>query len=681
MDLLDTKLKITHLKQEIRKHDELYFIKSSPIITDHQYDILRKEVERLEFIYPELRSDTSVTQTVGVKSHKSFLKVRHKYPMLSLKNAFSVEDVVKFFTRINKFAYLGNRDKVLIQCEPKIDGVSFAAYFNNGKLKSAATRGDGIVGEDITTNIKTIATFPARVDYLKNFEVRGEVYITKKDFLELNKYITINNKPPFANPRNAASGSLRQLNSNITKRRRLNYFIWGGEISHIDTQKEMMEKFSSLGFITNDNTLLSDNIEDIIDYHKTMNMGRSDLDYDIDGLVYKVNNLKLQRYIGNISRAPKWAIAHKFPAEHAETMIEDIRLQVSRTGAITPVAKLRPINIGGTLVTKALLHNEKEILKKDIKIGDIVLIKKAGDVIPQVVEVILKKRTSTVKSFCFPDKCPACHSQIINCGSDVVKRCTGGTKCDAQLIERLCHFVSKNAFNIEGLSKYLIVQLYKKKLLRLPADLFRLQDFIAPTQITKWERWGDKSVNNLFSSIKKSKIIPLDRFIYALGIRYVGNVTAKTISTHFKDINSFLNFISQDNQRKKLKEVKGIGRITMKNFIDFFSHADNINNTKNILKYITVTPILELKTVDNKLKDKTIVFTGTLKKYSRDIIHNIAKTMGATIATSVSHKVDYVVYGKNAGTKLHKANLLNIETISEDKFLYLINDSNRQSKI
>ena len=676
MNLLDARLKIIHLKQAIQKHDELYFIKSSPIISDDQYDALRREIEELEFIYPELQTNTSVTQTVGTKTQKGFTKIRHKYPMLSLKNAFNREDVIDFITRIKRFAYLDNRDKVAIQCELKIDGVSFAAYFQNGKLKSAATRGDGTIGEDITNNIKTIAKFPAQVDYFENFEVRGEVYMTKKTFLELNKNITTHNKLPFANPRNAASGSLRQLNPNITKERRLSYFVWGGQVSQVSTQKDMIQKFSSFGFITNSNTLLSCNIDDIINYYKIMSVKRVHLDYDIDGLVYKVNSLKLQKDIGNMSRAPRWAIAHKFPTEYAETRIEDILVQVGRTGAITPIAKLKPVNIGGTLITKASLHNEKEILRKDIKIGDIVLIKKAGDVIPKVIEVVLKKRMSTVKPFLFPKKCPICDSEIVNYGYDIVKRCTGDMKCDAQLIERLCHFVSKNAFNIEGLSKCLIVYLYEKKLLKLPADLFQLENLISRTQIITWKRWGNKLADNLFLSIRNSKSILLDKFIYALGIRYIGNVTAKIIGNHFKNVDALLSFILLDNKIKILEEIKGLGKITIKNFVDFFSHSHNVNNIKSILKYVDVVPIVELRTPDNKLKGKTVVFTGMLRKYSRNTIHSIAGKMGIIIATSVSSKVDYLICGQNAGIKLHKANLLNVKIISENDFLHWIGHTN-----
>ena len=672
MNLLDARLKIIHLKQIIKKHDELYFIKSSPIISDDQYDTLRREIEELEFIYPELQTNNSVTQTVGTKTQKGFSKIRHKYPMLSLKNAFNREDIINFVTRIKRFAYLDTNDKVAIQCELKIDGVSFAAYFQNGKLKSAATRGDGTIGEDITNNIKTIAKFPAQVDYFENFEVRGEVYMTKKNFLELNENITIHNKLPFANPRNAASGSLRQLNPSITKKRRLSYFVWGGQISRVSTQKDMIQKFSSFGFVTNNNTLLSYNVDDIINYHKIMNVERVNLDYDIDGLVYKVNSLKLQKDIGNMSRAPRWAIAHKFPTEYAETRIEDILLQVGRTGAITPVAKLQPINIGGTLITKASLHNEKEILRKDIKIGDIVLIKKAGDVIPKVVDVILDKRMSTVRTFVFPKRCPVCGSTIVNYGNDIVKRCTGDMKCDAQLIERLCHFVSKNAFNIEGLSKCLIVYLYQKKLLRLPADLFQLENLISPTQIITWKRWGNKLADNLFSSIKNSKSILLDKFIYALGIRYIGNTTAKIIGNHFKNVDALLSFIVQDNKIEILEEIKGIGKVTIKNFIDFFTHSHNVNSIKSILKYVDVVPITESRVPDSKLKGKTVVFTGILRKYSRNTIHNIARKMCIKVVTSVSYKVDYLICGQNAGIKLHKANLLNIKIISEDDFLHWI---------
>ncbi len=669
LNLSNAKIRIIWLKKEIKKHDKLYYIKSSPIITDYQYDELRKELEEIEALYPELQSKISVTHTVGTKTQRGFSKIRHEYPMLSLSNAFSQNDITDFLTRIKKLINLDHYNRIKIQCEPKIDGVSFAAHFENGKLQSAATRGDGTIGENITSNIQTIAKFPTQVNYFKKFEVRGEVYMTKEDFLELNKSNIRNNKSTFANPRNAASGSLRQLNSNITKHRRLSYCLWGGKISNTNTHRAMIEKFKDLGFVTNNHTSLLDNCEDIMRYYKKIKLERARLSYDIDGLVYKVDSFKLQNEMGNVSRAPRWAIAHKFPEEYAETIIDDICIQIGRTGAITPVAKLQPIKIGGTIVTKASLHNEAEILRKDIMINDRVSIKRAGDVIPKVIEVIFKKRNSTVKPFVFPKECPICQSKIKTFRDDVVQRCTGGIQCEAQFINRLCHFVSKNALNIEGLSKQLLIQIYKKGLLRLPTDIFRLKDLNAQAKMETWKGWGSKSVDNLFSSIEKSKIIPLDRFIYAFGIRYVGNVTSRIIATHFKNVESLLNCILRDNQMKILGAIKGIGNTIVQSIIEFFSDSYNTKNIKDILNYVQVTSMAEQKIIKNKFKNKTIIFTGTLEKYSRDTIEKIASNMGAKIATYVSRKTDYVVYGQNPGSKLQKANKLSIETISEDKFL------------
>ena len=676
--LSEAKNRIEKLIREIKKHDELYYTKSLPIISDKEYDELRIELERLESVYPELRKIDSVTQNIGVKSAKGFKKVVHTYPMLSLSNAFNKEDITDFLIRIGKYIDEKITHKVEFYCEPKIDGVSFAAHFKNGKMVFGATRGDGKIGEDITNNLKVIKNFPLEVDFDEEFEVRGEVYMTKSDFLTLNEENEIKNKSIFANPRNAASGSLRQLDYNITSQRKLSYFVWGGRISGLKTQKEMMEKFGSLGFIVNNNTCLADNLESIIGYFDAMYLKRADLDYDIDGLVYKVNMFQLQEKIGNISRAPRWAIAHKFPADYAETLVEDIFVQVGRTGAITPVAKLKPINIGGVLVTKASLHNEEEILRKDIKIGDTVKIKRAGDVIPQVVEVRFDKRNSSIKDFYFPERCPVCDSEIKKLGDDVVKRCIGGMKCKAQVIERLCHFISKSAFNIEGLSKKSMQLFFNKGLIKSPVDIFKLEEVNNNLEnpIQDWEGWGDQSVDNLFESIEKSKKINLDRFIYALGIRYIGEVTAELIAGYFKNIDNLLQFISKANGFEILKEVKGIGETTAKSFMEYFKDQYNIMIINNILRYIEVPIFQDLTKKSNTvLTDKNIVFTGTLEKYSRDEVGDIVKKMGAKVYTAISNRIDYVVYGKNPSSKLNKANKININTISEDEFLKIIKDN------
>ena len=675
LSLSEIRKKAEVLKNEIEKHDKLYYIKSSPVITDQQYDELRRELEKLESLYPELRHKKSVTQTVGTKVAKGFAKIKHTYPMLSLSNAFSKEDILDFLIRIKKIINLDLDEKLELHCEPKIDGVSFSAHFKDGKLNFAVTRGDGAIGEDITDNIRVIEDFPTQIDYNEEFEVRGEVYMSKSDFIALNEENNKNNKAIFANPRNAASGSLRQLDSQITKSRRLSYFVWGGKILNINNQKEMMKKFSSLGFTVNDNIVVLDDLESIISYYDEMYIKRATLDYDIDGLVYKVNSFELQARMGNISRAPRWAIAHKFPAEYAETYVEDIFVQVGRTGAITPVAKLKPVNVGGVFVTRASLHNEEEILRKDIRIGDAVKIKRAGDVIPQVVEVKFEKRNSEVKSFIFPEKCPVCQSVIESFGDDVVKRCTGGMRCEAQIIEKLCHFISKHAFDIVGLSKQSILQFYNKGLVKLPADIFRLVDVNQNQEqtIEKWEGWGDQSVDNLFSSIEKSKKINMDRFIYSLGIRHVGVVTAEIIANYFKGVDSILELILKEDSIEILKAVNGVGEVIATSFIEYFKDPYNIKIVKDILNFIDVQQVMTVQNkLNNQLDGKNIIFTGVLEKYSRDKAQNIAKKLGAKILSSISKKTDYVVYGKNPGSKLNKAKEMNINTISEKEFLDIV---------
>ena len=675
LSLSEIRKKAEVLKNEIEKHDKLYYIKSSPVITDQQYDELRRELEKLESLYPELRHKKSVTQTVGTKVAKGFAKIKHTYPMLSLSNAFSKEDILDFLIRIKKIINLDLDEKLELHCEPKIDGVSFSAHFKDGKLNFAVTRGDGAIGEDITDNIRVIEDFPTQIDYNEEFEVRGEVYMSKSDFIALNEENNKNNKAIFANPRNAASGSLRQLDSQITKNRRLSYFVWGGKILNINNQKEMMKKFSSLGFTVNDNIVVLDDLESIISYYDEMYIKRATLDYDIDGLVYKVNSFELQARMGNISRAPRWAIAHKFPAEYAETYVEDIFVQVGRTGAITPVAKLKPVNVGGVFVTRASLHNEEEILRKDIRIGDAVKIKRAGDVIPQVVEVKFEKRNSEVKSFIFPEKCPVCQSVIESFGDDVVKRCTGGMRCEAQIIEKLCHFISKHAFDIVGLSKQSILQFYNKGLVKLPADIFRLVDVNQNQEqtIEKWEGWGDQSVDNLFSSIEKSKKINMDRFIYSLGIRHVGVVTAEIIANYFKGVDSILELILKEDSIEILKAVNGVGEVIATSFIEYFKDPYNMKIVKDILNFIDVQQVITVQNkLNNQLDGKNIIFTGVLEKYSRDEAQNIAKKLGAKILSSISKKTDYVVYGKNPGSKLNKAKEMNVNTISEKEFLDIV---------
>jgi DNA ligase (NAD+) len=667
---LEIEKKIAWLKKEIKQHDELYYIKSDPIITDQEYDALRKELEELEELYPEFQASDSATQTVGARVGSGFAKVKHSYPMLSLTNAFSKEDIEDFLLRIKKL--VGVNDKELeLYCEPKIDGLSFSARYKDGELNLAATRGDGAVGENITRNILTFPDFPRKVAFHEEFEVRGEVYMSKQDFMALNEEYSVKNKATFANPRNAASGSLRQLDPEITKERRLSYFIWGGKISGADTQNSMMQKFQTLGFIINPNALICSELDDILSYYNDMYEQRAQLEYDIDGVVYKVNDLGLQDVIGNISRAPRWAIAHKFPAEYAKTKIEDIFVQVGRTGAITPVAKLTPVNLGGVFVTRASLHNEEEILRKDVRIGDIVSIKRAGDVIPQIVKVHLEERGGDVKQFDFPKVCPVCGSGIESFGDDVVKRCKGGMKCEAQVIERICHFIAKDAFDIVGLSKQSITQFHDEGLVKNPADIFRLQAM--EDSLGKLEGWGKQSIANLFESIKKAKIVEFHRFIYALGIRHVGVVTAEILANHFKGATTLLDVVSQDNAAERLEVIHGVGYVIAESVHQFFKDEYNVLLVKDILKYVDIRYSEVVAQSESELYGKTMVFTGTLDKYDRSDAQNIAKKLGAKITSTISKNTDILVVGKEAGSKLKKAVDLGIRVITEDEFENIIN--------
>ncbi|WPX96794.1 NAD-dependent DNA ligase LigA [Candidatus Bandiella euplotis] len=652
MDILEIQNKVQKLKNEIKKHDELYYIKSAPVITDQQYDELKQELQKLEELYPQLSS----VQTVGGGVAKGFRKIKHTYPMLSLSNAFTADEVADFLLRVRRLT----TENVELYCEPKIDGLSFAARYKDGELKVAATRGDGEVGEDITKNILTLPDFPLNVPTREEFEVRGEVYMGKQDFLVLNGMCAAQNKALFANPRNAASGSLRQLDPNVTKERRLSYFVWGGRISGIGTQSEMMSRFKSLGFLVNVNTQICSQQEEIMEYYEVMYKKRAELNYDIDGLVYKVNSIKLQEAMGSISRAPRWALAHKFPAEHAQTEVEDIFVQVGRTGAITPVAKLKPVNLGGVLVTRASLHNEDEILRKDIRIGDVVSIKRSGDVIPQVVQVHAEQRKNNVREFNFPQNCPVCGSLIEGIDGDVVKRCTGGIRCEAQVIERICHFVSKEAFDIVGLSRQSITQFHAELLVESPCDIFRLQSHV----LEKLDGWGEQSAENLMEAIEKAKNIELHRFIYALGIRHVGVVTAEIIADYFKEIGNLMVC----NSVETLETIDGIGPVIARSLHEFSQDSYNQQLVKNLLQYVNIRHTKTQATIESELYGKVMVFTGTLSKYSRDDAQDIAKKFGAKVTSSISKNTDIVVVGANPGSKLQKAQGLGVKTMTEDEF-------------
>ncbi len=669
----EIKLELIELEKKIAHHDNLYYQQDKPEISDFEYDKLRQRLEEIERLYPHLKSVDTPSEKVGAKPLQSFGKITHKIPMLSLANAFSDDDVNDFIERIKRF--LNYSDSIVFTVEPKIDGLSFSAMYEDGKLVYAATRGDGSVGEDVTANAKTIKSLPQEISFKKPIEIRGEIYIAKNDFLTLNQQREAEGLSLFANPRNAAAGSLRQLDPKVTEKRPLKYFAYaigynGGNFAK--TQIETINGFKELGFSINPLTELKDNAEDIIRYYNKIADIRHELEYDIDGVVYKVNDVALQERLGTVSRSPRWAIAHKFKAETATTVLERITIQVGRTGALTPVAELKPVNVGGVIVSRATLHNEDEITRKDIREGDFVVIQRAGDVIPQIVSVDFGKRNANSKVYHFPTECPVCGSHATRIESEAVRRCSGGLICEAQAKERLKHFVSKDAFDIEGLGDKQIESFYDIAMIKNPVDIFTLEerDKNSITKIKNREGWGEKSVENLFAAIRSKRKIGFERFIYSLGIRFVGEVTAKTIAKHYTNINSLISAI-QTEPLEELKNIEGIGDKVACSLHDFFSEEHNLNLIRELLRYIELTEY-KPEVISSPISCKTVVFTGTLEKMTRSEAKATAEKLGAKVAGSVSKSTDYIVAGSDAGSKLSKAKELGVTVLSEDEWLFLI---------
>ncbi len=656
--LASARLEHMKLSNEIQRHNRLYHELDKPEISDAEYDKLLQNLQRLEFEFPELVSSSSPSQTVGSKPSRKFAKITHLQPMLSISNGFSTEDLTDFIERIQKF--LGTSEEVEIFAEPKIDGLSFSARFENGKLVSAATRGDGNTGEDITANIKTIKTFPQEITHNGLIEVRGEVYMTHNDFADLNSQQPEDDK--FANPRNAAAGSLRQLDYHITAQRKLSYFVYNVVAENFaETQSGIIKKLSELGFATNKLNRLCHNIDDILKNYERIYTDRAKLPYDIDGMVYKVNRIDWQNRLGALARTPRWALAHKFPAEQAKTILEDIIIQVGRTGALTPVAILTPITVGGVVVSRATLHNEDEIERKDIRIGDTVTLQRAGDVIPQIVSA---ERKEEHKKFRFPHNCPVCNSPTVRPEGEAIRRCTGGLICEAQVVERLIHFVSRQAFDIEGLGDQHIENFHKDGLIKEPADIFRLEK----DNIVHREKWGEKSAINLIIAINEKREIPLERFVYALGIRLVGLETAKLLAKNFKTIENI-----RTANIESLSNIDGIGPKVAEELIAFFEAEYNSKVIDELLSEVNVLEYVS-NVKESAITDKTVVFTGSLTKMSRDEAKATAESLGAKVSSSVSKKTDYVIAGEEAGSKLKKANELGVKVLTEDEWLALISN-------
>lgn len=666
----------------LARHDELYHAKDAPEISDAEYDSLRRALENLERDYPDLMAENSPSLKVGAKPASGFRTVKHTVPMLSLGNAFEEQDVDDFLTRVRKFLSLGVDDDLDILAELKIDGLSCSLRYEDGVLTQATTRGDGEEGEDITQNVKTISDIPQKISGAPRIiEVRGEIYMRRDDFFALNQRQEARGEKLFANPRNAAAGSVRQLDAAITAQRPLKFFGYAlGFVSDpfISTQYELRNALQNMGFPQAEPCLLAQNLGDIMGYYHRVMKERSNLPFDIDGVVYKVNRFDYQERLGFVARAPRWAIAHKFPAERAVTKIENITIQVGRTGALTPVAELQPVNVGGVMVSRATLHNEDEIARKDIRVGDTVVVQRAGDVIPQVVEVLKDQRPYDSMPFAFPHTCPVCGSHAVREGADVVRRCTGGLICAAQAVERLKHFVSRNAFDIEGMGAKIIEEFYADGLIKTPADIFDLEahDKKSLTPLRAREGWGTQSAQNLFSSINARRTISLDRFIYALGIRQVGEATAKKLAQVYKNFDVWcgemrhaVDLHSESWQR--LIAIEDIGGSVAQDIVDFFDEPHNTELLEALKTRIAIEDFVSQVKADTPLSDKTIVFTGTLESMSRAEAKAKAEMMGAKVAGAVSKNTDYVVAGADSGSKLKKAQELGVHILDEAAWLAL----------
>jgi len=662
---------------ELKKHNKAYFENDNPLISDKKYDDIKEEVLNLEKKYKYLKNADSPSKKIGYKPSDKFKKVAHDIPMLSLANAFSKEDIEDFLKKIKNFLNIKNSEKIVFSSEPKIDGISASLKYIDGIFTLGLSRGDGKIGEDITNNLKTIRDIPKKINkpnLPKILDVRGEVYISKSGFKKIDKQ--------FANPRNAAGGSLRQKNPNETKKIPLRFVAYGFgtvEPKIFEKQSEYLKLLKTWGFNTNSLNKLVSTIEDIQKNHRMIEIQRSTIDYDLDGLVYKVDNLKLQNRLGFVSNSPRWAIAHKFSAEKGFSIIKNIEIQVGRTGALTPVAKIEPVNIGGVVVSNATLHNEDEINRKDIRIGDTVCIQRAGDVIPQVLSVDKAKRRKNTKKFNFPDKCPSCGSKMIKefnystKKKDAVTRCPDPKfNCKEILREKLKHFVSKDTLNIDGFGKKIIKNFWDLNMIKYPADIFNLNF----KKISSLEGWGDLSASNLEKAIKKSQKISLDKLIFAVGIRHIGQENAKTLAKYFVNIKKFEELFDREKRKKILNyllELDGIGKTQVNSLETFFLNSNNLNTVSNLIKELSVT---DFKTSKSGIfHGKTLMFTGGLSKMSRAEAKVLVEKEGGKILGTASKKLDYLVVGDSKPTpkKVDKAKQLNIKILDENNWYGLLN--------
>ncbi|APR98618.1 NAD-dependent DNA ligase LigA [Wolbachia endosymbiont of Folsomia candida] len=644
------------LKQKIAYHNLLYYQNNKPEITDAEYDALRQRAAEIE---EEIQ--------VGAEPDGRFGKVKHLEPMLSLANAYNQEDMEKFLSRVTK---LLNINKLEIVCELKIDGVSFSAIYEDGKLVKAATRGNGSEGEDITKNITTIKNFPKALPGIKGrLEIRGEVYISNSDFLKLNE----NNE--FANPRNAAAGSLRQLDPNVTAKRPLKYFAYcliGGEEK---SQYAVLNRLRELGFCVNGHQLLANSLDGMLQFYDKIYSCRCDLGFDVDGIVYKINDLKLHNKLGNTNKAPRWAVAYKFPAACGKTKLKKIVVQVGRTGVLTPLAELEPINVGGVFISRASLHNYDEIKRKDIREGDIVTVIRAGDVIPYIAEVDKSLRSPDAQKFVFPEVCPKCGSRVEKVEGEVAIRCSGEFTCEAQIIEKLRHFVSQEAFSIVGLGDKQIEFFYNLGLIKQISDIFTLEKRLNQFNLQEHHGWGERSIANLLNSINSRRTISLDKFICSLGIRFIGQYVSKLLADYYVSFenwyNSMVKLQSYDSF-SELNEIKGVGEKIAESIRSFFSNQQNVNMLNNLVRHLKITPADNNKR-SAAISGKVVVFTGTLLTLSRTEAKEQAESLGAKVSSGVSSNTDFLVVGNEPGSKYKKAMELGIKVLSEEEWCELVN--------
>lgn len=670
--------KVESLRQQLNEHNYRYYVQDAPSIPDAEYDRLMRQLQELEAAHPELQSPDSPSQRVGAMPLSAFSQITHSIPMLSLDNAFDDEEFNRFNQRVKE--RLGSDDEIEYACEPKLDGIALSIRYENGLLVQAATRGDGTTGEDITQNVKTIGSVPLRLsaDALEGelpevLEVRGEVYMPKAGFEKLNKAAAEAGEKVFVNPRNAAAGSLRQLDSRITAKRPLEFCAYSvGEVSDgfmPERHSDVLQKLSGLGFRLNPELKVVTGVQGCLDYYRDLGERRDQLSFEIDGIVFKTNRLDLQVELGFVSRAPRWAIAYKFPAQEEMTLLKDVEFQVGRTGAITPVARLEPVYVGGVTVSNATLHNADEIERLGVKIGDTVIVRRAGDVIPQIVSVVLEKRdgNEALKTITFPATCPVCDSETERAEGEAVVRCSGGLVCAAQRKEGIKHFASRKALDVDGLGDKLVEILVDKGLVNSLTDLFHLD----VEAVAALERMGPKSAQNLLDALQKAKQTTLPRFIYSLGIREVGEVTAKQLAQHFCDLDAIRNATEE-----QLLEVPDVGPIVAHHIVTFFRQPHNLEMLDALLAEGIEWPAIEARPPAEELPlaGKTLVLTGTLNQLKRNDVKAALEELGAKVSGSVSKKTDLVIAGEAAGSKLTKAQDLGVEVTDEEGLLALLRE-------